>query len=668
MEFFVPGRICLFGEHSDWAGGYRRVEPSIEKGYTLICGTDQGIYAEVAPHPDALVLTATTPEGERHGPYQIPMDPELLLAEAQRGGFWSYVAGTAYQALIHYRVEGLVVRNYKTDLPIKKGVSSSAAICVLVARAFNQLYDLKLTTRGEMELAYQGEVTTPSRCGRMDQGCAFGNRPVLMTFDGDNLSTIELQAGGDLHFVIVDLKAQKDTMRILARLNECYPCANDEIEQGVQDLLGPINKRIVHQAVEALQAGDAARLGELMVQAQANFDRYARPACPEELTAPVLHRILQYPPLKPHVWGGKGVGSQGDGSAQFVARSQADQQAVVDIVERELGMLCMKVTLQASPQGRQPERRAVRAGALWSNTDRAGVRPGARVRKAVIPAAGLGTRLFPATWAIKKEFFPIVDRDGVAKPAIWLIVDEALTAGIEEVILVVQAQDLDSFRSFFDMGLGGEQYTKLPPHLQAYAQRIREIGRHVSFVVQPSQEGFGHAVYSAREAVGNEPFLLMLGDHLYLSEDSRSCAGQLLEAYARYGRSVLGLRRVPEAEVVHYGTASGHWLEENLLLDVAEFTEKPAVEYARSRLRTPGLPEGEYLAFFGQYVLSPRLFDYLEEQIVNDRREWGEFQLTSALESLRQEDGFLGLLIDGQCYDIGLPESYLRTLKEFGPA
>jgi galactokinase len=136
-------------------------------------------------------------------------------------------------------VRGLVIRNYKTDLPVKKGLSSSAAICVLTARAFNRIYDLKMTTRGEMEMAYQGEITTPSRCGRMDQGCAFGNRPVLMTFDGDRLDTTEVQVGSEMHFVIVDLKARKDTMEILARLNRSYPIASNEVEHGVQQLLGP---------------------------------------------------------------------------------------------------------------------------------------------------------------------------------------------------------------------------------------------------------------------------------------------------------------------------------------------------------------------------------------------------------------------------------------------
>lgn len=215
MKLFVPGRVCLFGEHSDWAGGYRRVNAEIEKGYTLICGTDQGIYAEVKPHPSALVLSSVTTDGRKLGPYEIPMQANTLLEEAQKGGFWSYIAGVAYQVLTNYHVRGLVIDNYKTDLPVKKGLSSSAAICVLAARAFNRIYDLKLTTRGEMELAYQGEITTPSRCGRMDQGCAYGNRPILMTYDGDRMDTRELQVNQELHFVIIDLHAQKDTLEIL---------------------------------------------------------------------------------------------------------------------------------------------------------------------------------------------------------------------------------------------------------------------------------------------------------------------------------------------------------------------------------------------------------------------------------------------------------------------
>ena len=564
MKLFVPGRICLLGEHSDWAGGYRRINADIEKGYSLITGTDQGIYAEVSPHPTSLILTSVTPDGQRQGPYEIPMEPKVLMEEAQKGGYWSYVAGVAYQALTNYHVRGLVIDNFKTDLPIKKGLSSSAAICVLAARAFNRVYDLKLTVRGEMEMAYQGEITTPSRCGRLDQGCAFGNRPVLMTFDGERLETEEFRVNEPLYFVLVDLQAKKDTMEILNRLNHCYPFAENEVERGVQELLGPINKRIVEQAMDALQKVDAQRLGALMTEAQAFFDRYAMPACPEELTSPVLHKILEYEALKPHVWGGKGVGSQGDGTAQFICRSESDQQAAVEILQRDLGMPSYKLTITPQQQ----------------------------VRKALVPAAGFGTRLFPASKATKKELFPIVDRDGIAKPAILLIVEEALEAGIEEVILVVQENDLDEFKSFFNEQVTIENYNKLPRHFQEYSRHILDIGRHVKFIVQTAQEGFGHAVYAAKEEIGNEPFLLMLGDHLYRSTVELSCARQLMDAYQRHGSSILGLRLTPEAQIGNFGTVTGVWVRNETTLNITEFAEKPNLDYARTNLPRARLVPG----------------------------------------------------------------------------
>ncbi len=637
MKIFVPGRICLFGEHSDWAGGYRRINAELEKGYALICGTNQGIYAEVVSHPTSLVMTSTTQEGELLGPYEIPMVPKLLLEEAQKGGFWSYIAGVAHQVLINYHVRGLVINNINTDLPIKKGLSSSAAICVLAARAFNRVYDLKLTIRGEMELAYQGEITTPSRCGRMDQGCAFGDRPVLMVFDGEHLDTTEIQVKKELYYVIVDLCAKKDTLEILKRLNHCYPFAENTIEEGVQQLLGPINKKVVHQAVEFLQNAESEKMGQLMIEAQSLFDQFATPVCPEELNAPVLHRILNYPKLAPHIWGGKGVGSQGDGTAQFLTRSQKDQEKAIEIIEHDLQLSCLKLTIHTGP----------------------------KIRKAIIPAAGFGTRLFPATKATKKELFPIIDRDGVAKPAILLIVEEALEAGLDEVIIIVQEHDLEDFNSFFNEQISIENYNKLPRQYQEYSHRILEMGQHIRFQVQSVQDGFGHAVYSARDAIGNEPFLLMLGDHIYRSAGEKSCAQQLIESYQKHGMSVVGLRSTSEDQIGNFGTVTGMWIEENQLLSVSEFSEKPTVDYARSNLRIPGFPDGEYLTVFGQYIIKPEIFNYLEENIRNNVRERGEFQLTSALDRLRREDGFLGLIINGQRFDIGLPDFYLETLQTF---
>jgi len=458
-----------------------------------------------------------------------------------------------------------------------------------------------------------------------------------MTFNGDQLDVAELDVPHDLYFVIVDLQAQKDTMEILSRLNRSYPFAEGEVERNVQDLLGLINKRVVFQAVDALQDGDGARLGALMTEAQILFDRYATPACPEELTSPVLHKVLGYEPLKPHIWGGKGVGSQGDGTAQFIARSQADQQAVIEMIEGDLGMPCLELTMRSGP----------------------------KVRKAVIPAAGFGTRMFPATKAAKKELFPIIDRDGVAKPVILLIVEEALNAGVDEVVIIVQEDDLEAFHSFFNVQVSIENFNKLPRQFQDYALHILEVGEHVTFAIQERQEGFGHAIYCAREAVGDEPFLLMLGDHIYRSDDGTSCAQQLIDVYNGHSLSVLGLRRTPESKIANFGTVTGVWTDEESVLNITEFAEKPTVDYARNSLRIAGLSEGEYLTVFGQYIIKPRIFDYLEENIRNNVRERGEYQLTSALDRLRQEDGFLGVEVRGQRFDIGLPAYYLETLQAF---
>ncbi|MBN1292311.1 MAG: GHMP kinase [Candidatus Latescibacteria bacterium] len=637
MKLFVPGRICLFGEHSDWAGGYRRINADIEKGYTLIVGTNQGVYAEVKPHPNKLIIHATLNDGTRKGPHEIPMNTEALLEEAEKGGFYSYAAGVAYQIITHYRVHGLEIDNYKTDLPIKKGLSSSAAICVLIARAFNRIYDLKMTTRGEMEYAYQGEITTPSRCGRMDQGCAYGNRPIMMVFDGDRIDIKELSVPNDLYCVIIDMGVGKDTKEILSRLNQCYPFAENEMQKNVQTYLGTISSDITHRAFDALKEGNAEKVGMLMNEAQKEFDIHLQPACPSQLTAPVLHNLLDYGPIQPYIYGGKGVGSQGDGSAQFIARDEESQQKAVEIIEHDLKMSCMKLTIQ-SHRG---------------------------IRKAIIPAAGFGTRLFPATKAIKKELFPVIDKDGRAKPVILAIIEEALSAGIEEIGLIVQSCDKVIFEDFLHTPPRIENYNKLSKTDQKYSDYILEVGHHVTFITQDIQEGFGHAVYCAREWIGGEPFLLLLGDHLYRSENDKSCARQLIEAYEQFNQSVVGLKVSPASEVRNFGCVTGVWGEDTSALTVSKIYEKPEPDYAREHLAVEGIEDDHFLTLFGQYILKPQIFDYLEEHITHNIRERGEFQLTSCIDRLRQEDGLTGYLVKGKNFDIGQPEAYLNTIQNY---
>jgi galactokinase len=345
MQLFVPGCLCLFGDHSDWAAVYRPLNPAIAKGCTLIASTNQGIYAEVKKHPTHLILRAALNDGTKIET-ALPMEKNALLAEAKTGTFFSYAAGVAAQFLSGAGAGGLEIDNYLTDLPIQKGLSSSAAICVLVARAFNRLYDLKMNVRDEMEMAYLGETATPSRCGRMDQGCAYGNRPIMMIFDGSQMDVVKLKVTKDLFFVIVDLGASKNTQEILASLNLAYPFAANEVQANVQKYLGAISSKITQDAVAALQQGDAVKIGELMKVAQREFDKHLIPACPGQLTAPVLHELLNYPPIQPYILGGKGVGSQGDGTAQFIVKDAESQQQVIEIITRDFPQMnCVKLKI-----------------------------------------------------------------------------------------------------------------------------------------------------------------------------------------------------------------------------------------------------------------------------------------------------------------------------------
>ncbi|MEM8830660.1 MAG: GHMP kinase, partial [Cyanobacteria bacterium P01_G01_bin.19] len=330
MDIFVPGRLCLFGEHSDWAAQYRRINPNIKLGRAIVVGTNQGIYAKVSSQNHLWFKTINNSRI-----LQLPMDEAVLLDVAKTNSFYSYAAGVAYEALNRYEVGGLAIDNYKMDLPLKKGVSSSAAICVLVARAFNLVYQLGLTVEAEMDLAYQGERNTPSQCGRLDQACAYGSQPILMTFDGDRSNTTPLKVGQEMYLIVVDLAGKKNTQKILADLNQCYPAADNQIQKRVQKYLGEINLSLIQQAITAIEEGDNNKLGSLMNHAQSEFDRCLIPACSSELTAPILHQLLRHPPLQAYILGGKGVGSQGDGTAQLVCRDRHERLKAISLIQRD---------------------------------------------------------------------------------------------------------------------------------------------------------------------------------------------------------------------------------------------------------------------------------------------------------------------------------------------
>ncbi len=220
IKLFVPGRLCLFGEHTDWAGHYRTMNADILPGAAVVTGIEQGIYAEIERSP-VFEVTSCAPEIEGlWSNFSCRMNDAELKKVAKSGSFFCYCAGVASYMLEWYKVGGVRINITSMTLPMKSGLSSSAAICVLVARAFNKLYHLNLNTLGEMNIAYLGELRTASRCGRLDQACAFGVKPSLMLFDGDEVEVRAMTVKRPLHWVIADLCSCKDTVQILADLNK----------------------------------------------------------------------------------------------------------------------------------------------------------------------------------------------------------------------------------------------------------------------------------------------------------------------------------------------------------------------------------------------------------------------------------------------------------------
>ncbi|MGE5608208.1 MAG: UTP--glucose-1-phosphate uridylyltransferase [Bacillota bacterium] len=289
----------------------------------------------------------------------------------------------------------------------------------------------------------------------------------------------------------------------------------------------------------------------------------------------------------------------------------------------------------------------------------------AKVRKAVITAAGRGTRQYPASAAVQKEMFPLVDRDGLTKPVIQIIGEEAIDSGIEEICIVTQPGEERAYRDYFRQ-LDGEMLKAFRGKdwaIQA-SQKLEEFGQRLYFAEQRTQEGFGHAVFQARQFVDGEPFLLLLGDHIYISDVRDRCAKQLIQVYEQYKLdTVSGVQPTLEKLLHLFGTIKGNPIDPARGVYKADLiVEKPTVELAREKLATPGLPAGNYLCHFGMHVFSPRIFDSLEYLIKNNLREKGEIQLTAAQEHLRQNsDKYWAVCCQGQRYDTGVPFGLMET-------
>lgn len=266
-----------------------------------------------------------------------------------------------------------------------------------------------------------------------------------------------------------------------------------------------------------------------------------------------------------------------------------------------------------------------------------------KIKKAIIPAAGLGTRVLPATKAMPKEMLPILD-----KPTIQYIVEEAARAGIEDIIIVTgrhkrAIEDHFDSQKELEMVLKEKGKSELLEKVQ-YSTELANI----FYVRQKEQKGLGHAISSARQFIGNEPFAVLLGDDIVESEVP--AVKQLIDVYEETGHSVIGVQEVPEADTHRYGiidplTKNGRQYE------VKKFVEKPAQGTAPSNL-----------AIMGRYVLTPEIFDYLKTQ---KEGAGNEIQLTDAIERMNNDNQVYAYDFEGERYDVGEKLGFVKTTIEY---
>lgn len=292
-----------------------------------------------------------------------------------------------------------------------------------------------------------------------------------------------------------------------------------------------------------------------------------------------------------------------------------------------------------------------------------------QIKKAVITAAARGERLYPVADTVQKAMLPVVDRDGLTKPAIQIIAEEAFAAGVEEIAIVCAPGDEKRYRQTFEnLRDNLLKAYKNVSWAKTEAEHIEHLLDRLHFCVQEETLGYGHAVLQAKDFTKGEPFLLLLGDHLYVSDHTeQNCAKQLISIAEQQQQSVTAVNRTPEYLIHKYGTLTGTLLGEgNGRYQVKKIIEKPSLSQAELELDIPHIRMGYYLCVFGMHVLEPVIFEILEQQFAATGAK--DLQLTPALQALADRQKYLALEIKGRRYDLSATHGLLQAELALGLA
>lgn len=291
-----------------------------------------------------------------------------------------------------------------------------------------------------------------------------------------------------------------------------------------------------------------------------------------------------------------------------------------------------------------------------------------KIKKAVITAAARGERLYPVADTIQKAMLPVVDIDGLHKPVIQIIAEEAFSSGIDALCVVCAPGDgqryTDAFSALRENLVRSFQNSDWA---RQEAEKIDHFLACTQFVEQEQANGYGHAVYCARNFVGSEPFLLLLGDYLYVSHlKGKRCAAQLIELASAEACSVSAVNPTIEHQIMRYGTVTGKQVAQHSgVYQIEKIIEKPSLSVAELELQTPGLRAGYYLCFFGMHVLTPAIFNLLQTDIDSGS---SNVLLTPALQQLAATEKYLAFELKGNRYDLSRRHGLLRAQVALGLA
>lgn len=283
---------------------------------------------------------------------------------------------------------------------------------------------------------------------------------------------------------------------------------------------------------------------------------------------------------------------------------------------------------------------------------------------AVIPLAGLATRLYPATKVIPKALLPIPGKDGTVRPVVDWIVREALDSGVEEIILILSPRDGELINRYFTEAprenldtVGGKRILNAWNELKGLGDRLR-------YIYQQEPAGFGDAVLQAKEIVGSETFVLLLGDHLYKSYSSISCIQQVLNVGLEFGKGVLGACRRNESEIHQLGVLGVRPIpNQATIYELTDMREKPSLNAETATLRIPGSQPHQYFCILGIYLLPGKFMEYLEN--AKQQQSSGELDLSVALQTWINTDGGFACEVAGVSFDVGTPANFRATVISF---